>query len=214
MSTVSASRNKVIMPVVIVAVIGLALLLVPLIYGQRLPLERSLTASLLIWCGVIFAVGGMLYTGRAIWKLPAAETPRYLRWERGFIIAAVVVTALGLALLQNMLRDAGDAVFGVLGLVGYLFGAVVVVVAETASLEGNEQGYPQIVFYVVIAFLAQAAFGVALLRTGLVAGWAGWATIIWNLGWLVIFAVFRPRDIYYPVLHHVAPLIIGIALLA
>ena len=51
------------------------------------------------------------------------------------------------------------------------------------------------------------------MQTGLVAAWAGWATILWNLGWLLIMLIIRPRDIYYPVLHHVAPLLIGIALL-
>jgi hypothetical protein len=210
----SSSRTGVVALVVIVAAVCLALLLLPVIYGPRLPLERSITASLLILCSAIFVVGGMLFTARAFWKWPAAQTQRYLRWERSFIIAAVVATALGLALLQGLLRDAGDSVFGTMGTVGYLLGAVVVVVAETSALDGREWPTVQITFYVVIAFLAQAILGVALLRTGLVAGWAGWTAIIWNLGWLIIFAVLRPRDIYYPVLHHVAPLIIGIALLA
>ena len=124
-----------------------------------------------------------------------------------------MATALGLALLQGILRDAGDSVFSLIGMLSYLFGAVVVVVAETSALDGREWPNPQIIFYVVLAFLAQAALGVALLRTGLVAGWVGWATIIWNLAWLVVLPIISPRDIYYPVLHHVAPLVIGIALL-
>jgi hypothetical protein len=86
-------------------------------------------------------------------------------------------------------------------------------VAETAYLGKREWNYPQIVLYVVLAFLAQAAFGASLLQTGLVAAWAGWATVLWNVGWLLVMLFVRPRDIYYPVLHHVAPLLIGIALL-
>jgi hypothetical protein len=31
--------------------------------------------------------------------------------------------------------------------------------------------------------------------------------------WLVALPVFTPRDVYFPVLHHAAPLLIGIALL-
>ena len=108
---------------------------------------------------------------------------------------------------------AGEAVLARLGMVAYLFGAVVVVVAETAYVGKRDWIYPQIVLYVVLAFLAQAAFGASLLQTGLVAGWAAWASIIWNLGWLLIMFIVRPRDIYFPVLHHVAPLVIGIALL-
>lgn len=80
-------------------------------------------------------------------------------------------------------------------------------------LNNREWVYSQIVLYVVLAFLAQAAFGVALLRTGLVAGWAGWATIIWNLVWLIVLPIATPRDMYFPALQHTAPLIIGVALL-
>lgn len=111
------------------------------------------------------------------------------------------------------MRAAGDLIFGRLALVTYLIGATVVVVAELSYLHNREWVYPQIVFHVVLAFLAQAVFGVALLQTGLVAGWAGWATIIWNLVWLLILVIASPRNMYFPALHHVAPLVIGIALL-
>jgi hypothetical protein len=176
--------------------------------------ERQSAASLLILCFLVFSVGGMLYTGRAIWKWPAGQTQRYLIWERGFVIAAVMATVLGLVLLEDMLNSAGDSGFARLGMVTYVFGAVVVVTAETNYLNKREWVYPQVVFYVVVAFLAQAAFGVSLLQTDLTAGWVGWVTIIWNLGWLVALPILSPRDIYYPALHHAAPLIIGIALLA
>ena len=65
-----------------------------------------------------------------------------------------------------------------------------------------------------LLFLAQAAFGAALLRTGLLPGWVGWATIIWNLGWLVVLPLVRPQDMYYPWLHYAAPILIGIVLLS
>ncbi len=175
--------------------------------------ERHIAALLLIACAAIFCVGGILYTGRAIWKWPSAQTIGYLRWERGFIILAVVVTALGLVLLEDLLHGAGDPGIARLALVTYLIGAAVVLVAETSFLNSRDWNYSQVVLYIVLAFVSQAAFGVALLRTGLVPAWAGWATIIWNLAWLVILPIASPHDIYYPVLHHTAPLIIGIALL-
>ena len=101
---------------------------------QSLLAERQSAASLLIFCFVVFTVGGILYTGRAIWKWPVSETIGYLRWERGFVMAAVVVTVLGLMLLEDLLRNAGDMVFARLGLVTYLLGAPVVLVAETTFL--------------------------------------------------------------------------------
>jgi hypothetical protein len=182
-------------------------------YGVGILSERQVTAVLLILCSVLFAVGGILYTGRAILKWPAAETSSYLIWERSFIVAAVVANVLGLVLLEAMLRAAGDPIVARLGMVTYTFGAAIVVAAETLFLGRVGSVYTGIVFYVVLAFLAQAAIGAALLLTGFLPGWVGWATIIWNLGWLVALPIFSPRDLYYPVLHHTAPLLIGIMLL-
>ena len=204
-------RGVVAFSVAFAVIVSLVLLVV--IVRQDFS-ERSIAASLLVLSFVVFGVGGILYTGRAIWKWPAGQTPRYLLWERGFVIAAVLATVLGLVLLEDMLNSAGDSGAARSGMVTYVFGAVVVVVAETTYLGSREWVYPQIVFYVVLAFLAQAAFGVALLQTDFTAGWVGWTAIIWNLAWLVFLPILSPRDIYFPVLHHVAPLIIGIALLA
>ncbi|MDX1992902.1 MAG: hypothetical protein SF029_10950 [bacterium] len=190
--------------------IGAGLALLSAIAAQGVS-TRTIAASLLILSLIVFGFGGALFTGRAFWGWPIDNS--HMSWERGFIIAAVLATVLGLALLEDLLRIAGDSGFARLGMMAYLVGAIVVVVAETASLGGRNFVYPQIVLYVVLAFLAQAVFGAALLRTGLVAAWAGWATVIWNVGWLLIMLIVRPNDIYFPVLHHVAPLIIGIALL-
>jgi hypothetical protein len=64
---------------------------------------------------------------------------------------------------------------------------------------------PLIIVYVVVAFLAQAALGGALLQSGALATRIGWATILWNLAWLVALPIITPRDIYFPILHHAAP---------
>jgi hypothetical protein len=177
--------------------------------------ERQITAGLLILCFVVFAVGGILFTGRAFLKWPAAEAPGYLIWERSFIIAAALINLAGLALLEGMLRAAGDTIFARVGLITMIVAVAVLVPAEVSfmSTQVGSLARSQVVIYIVLAFLAQAAFGVALLRTDLLPGWVGWATIIWNLAWLVILPIFSSHDMYYPVLHHTAPLMIGIALL-
>ena len=212
MRTWFTSRNGAI-PLTAVIAIGASLALLSALATQGLS-ARTIAASLLILSFIIFVFGGVLYAGRAMWNWQIEELSSYVVWERGFVITAVLATVLGLVLLEDMLRAAGDSFMGRLGMVAYLFGAVVVVVAETAFLGKGDWVYPQIVLYVVLAFLAQAIFGASLLQTGLVAAWAGWGTVIWNLGWLLVMLLSRPRDIYFPVLHHVAPLIIGIALLA
>jgi hypothetical protein len=90
---------------------------------------------------------------------------------------------------------------------------VLVLVAETYNLSKQEWLQTLIVVHVVLNFLAQAIFGASLLQTGILPGWVGWATILWNLACLVYLPIFHPRDIYYPWLNYVAPLIIGVMLL-
>ena len=168
---------------------------------------------LLILSSLIFIVGGMLYTGRAIWKWPVGQTHRYLVWERGFVIAALLVAVLGFTILERMLEATGDSILAPSGLVLLSLGAAVVLVAEAFFVSRGEWIYAPTVVFVVLAFLAQAIFGAALLRTGLLPAWTGWATILWSLGWLVVLPIARPHDMYYPWLHYVAPLLIGIGLL-
>ena len=176
--------------------------------------EQTVAAWLLILSSIIFLPGGLLYTGRAILKWPAAQSQGYLFLERGLVMAAIITAALGLVVLDRLLEAAGDRIFSPLGLAIFSIGTVLVLVAETFSLGRQEWPYASIVVFVILAFVGQAAFGASLVRTGLLPAWVGWATIIWSLGWLVILPIARPQDMYYPWLHYVAPLLIGIALLA
>jgi hypothetical protein len=77
----------------------------------------------------------------------------------------------------------------------------------------EKRAYALFVVYVVLAFLAQAAIGGALLRSRVVGASIGWVTIVWNLGLLVVLSVITPGDIYYPIAHQIMPLVIGGALL-
>ena len=129
------------------------------------------------------------------------------------MIAAVVVAGLGFVLLERMLEAAGDPLLAPIGMAALFLSIGLILVVETYSLSKPEWLYAPTVLHVVLAFLAQAVFGASLLRTGLLPGWVGWATIIWNLGLLVYLPVFKPREIYYPFVHYVAPLLIGITLL-
>jgi hypothetical protein len=118
--------------------------------------------------------------------------------ERGLFVGAAVIAALGLAALAVILgvarRDA--RLPARLAAATYAVATVALVVA-----------------YVVLAFLAQAAFGIILLRTRFLSAWVGGAAIVWNLGWLVALPLVSPHDLYFPILHHPIPLVVGIALL-
>jgi hypothetical protein len=180
--------------------------------GNDLIIEQVLAGWLMILSALVFVVGGILYTGRAIWKWPVADGPAFLRLERGFVIAALLTVVVGLTLLERRLVAAGDNLLAPAGMVLFLIGAVLALVAETYSLSRQEWIYASIVVFIVLAFLGQAIFGAALLRTALVPAWVGWVAILWSLGWLVILPIARPKNMYYPWLHYVAPLLIGITL--
>lgn len=180
---------------------------------NNLTTQQMVSGWLLILSGIIFVVGGLLYTGRAILKWPAAQSQSYLYWERGFIMAAILVAALGWMLLARLLEANGDGILAPIGMVIFLIGTGLVFVAETTTISRQEQVYALVVVFVALIFLGEAAFGASILRTGLLPGWVGWATVVWNLVWLVILPIARPQDIYYPWLFYAAPLVIGIMLL-
>ena len=76
--------------------------------GTGFHAEQVAAGWLLISSGLIFAISGTLYTGRAIWKWPAAGTVAYLRWERSFVIAALLTAVVGFTILERVLESAGD----------------------------------------------------------------------------------------------------------
>jgi hypothetical protein len=168
---------------------------------------------LMIAAQIPMALGLSLFIGRNGAEGGAPQSPALFVWERSGWLAAVFLTALGLILLEGALLETKGRVLARLGASAYFFGAVLVVVAEAMPFPLDRPSYPLIVIYVVLAFLGQAAIGAALLQSALLPPWVGWTTLIWNIAWLVVLPVVSPDDLYYPILHHVAPLLIGIMLL-
>jgi hypothetical protein len=176
-------------------------------------------ADLTRLCGIffvlafaVFFVGGMMFWARMggmpLWATPFANS--YIMWERIFVMSAVILTVPGMMLLEEIFRSGGGGSIGRLGTYGYIFAAIFILTAEALGLQSASSHYPLIILYVVLAFLAQMLIGMGLLGTGIVPGWMGWFAILWNLAWLIILPLFSPRDIYFPVVHHVIPLFIGL----
>ncbi|MCC6188218.1 MAG: hypothetical protein IT318_04260 [Anaerolineales bacterium] len=175
---------------------------------------EGVTGLVLVLSSVVCFPGLMMFVFRGGQRGGQPPTPTYYVWERSFIMAAVTLAVLGFVLLDGQLETTGGRLLARLGTTAYFFGGVLLVAAEALSLTfGYDKLYGVIVIYVVMAFLAQAAIGGALLQAGWLAAWIGWATILWNIAWLVALSLLSPRDIYFPVLHGVMPLLIGIALL-
>jgi hypothetical protein len=186
--------------------------------GERIWSIEFSAGTLLILSFVALAVGATMYWIRGGTRGGAPPTQVYFMWERSFIITAVVLTALGLALLDGLLQNSAGRVLARAGASAYLFGGVLVVTAEASSIsqglhkDWSGQNWALAIIYVVLAFLAQAAIGGSLLQADLLPPWIGWATVAWSIGWLLVFVIKR-GDIYFPVLHHVMPLFIGVALI-
>jgi hypothetical protein len=158
--------------------------------------------------------GLIMFWLRAGHKGGAPRSPAHYAWERTFIAAWAVLSAVGFVLLRESMQNGPGQILAVAGSAAYFFGSVLLATAEILSpAVGYGKIYRLAASYVVIAFLAQAVLGVAVIQSGLVGAWIGWASIVWNIAWLVILPLISRRDIYFPILHSLMPLVAGIALL-
>lgn len=176
---------------------------------------QRVTGALLTLSFFVFLVGGLMFWARNGMAGNPAPNFAYFVVERGFVAAAAVIAAIGLWLLATILGDAhGDALAPArLAAAAFAIATALLVVGEASRLQQDRYLRAPVVAYVILAFLTQAALGVILVRTGFLPAWIGWATIAWNLAWLIVLPIVTPRDIFYPVLHHFLPLLAGIALL-
>ncbi len=172
----------------------------------------ALSAGTLFVIAIIPAVvGGIMNTGRNELRWAIAQSPQYLHWERSLWIVGIILLTLGMSLFSEMLQAEGEIILSRLGLTGFLFGAVLVVVAEGNMIDTQVwMGY-LVRLSVILILLSQAALGGAILQTEQLPRWVGWATLIWNISWLGL--LFRAQDPYYPILYYLMPLIIGVILI-
>lgn len=183
-----------------------------------------LAAGLFIVGAVIFWIGATSFPGMRLEGIAANQSGHFLT-SATFLVAAVITLA-GLTLLTLVLREAGDRYLSHLGLIAFIFGAVFWVihlafrltVMVWAAGELTRTGVPPpwyepwrnwaavlFGFYHVLAYAALAAYGGALLKSGLLSRWVGWTCIIFAL---VSVPFFGP-----PLAIHVVPWLVGILLL-
>ena len=178
---------------------------------QRFWTRQRTAGALLVAAILPLALGLYLFSSRNGVQGGMPRSLTLLMWERGSVVAAVVLTALGLVLLDALLQDTSGRILARLGASTYFFGAVLLVAAEAMRL--GQASYRLIVVYVVLALLGQAAIGGALLQSNVLPAWIGWMTIAWNLILLLVLPIVTPDDVYFPIVHHPMPLLIGVALL-
>jgi hypothetical protein len=145
----------------------------------------------------------------------------------------VLLTLAGFVVLRVALRQAGDDVWSALGQAAFAFGAVLwlvsiafratvtVAAAKETAATGTipawfepMRSWAGVLFavYMVLAYLAIAAFGRALLATSLAPRWLGRTHVVFGLvgaaGFLARVPAFIP-----PLMVHLVPGILGLNLL-
>lgn len=170
------------------------------------------TSGALIITGFVLHLGGVLLFNASSTFDWFAETPTSVAWERGLFIAAYAAAALGVAVLESVLNETRRVVPGRLGATGFLIAAVLAIIVE-ASFISQDAGQTALVVVMVIALLiAEAIIGWSLIGSGVTPVWVGWAVLVWNLGWFAVLITFLADDLYFPILHFVPLLLIGIGL--
>jgi len=178
---------------------------------ETLVTVRRLSGILLL-AGFALNFGGVVMYSFGTEYGWVAETPAYHARERGLFMVGYVAAALGVALLEPVLSKAGATILPRLVATAFPMATVVVLVMEALSFAGAGAPAALVVLAVLLLFGAEVLLGGALLVIRLVPAWIGWATVAWNVAWPVVLAVVSPGDPYYPVLHAIPLLVIGIPL--
>ncbi len=160
-----------------------------------------------------------------------ARHTKETRWGFRIILVGWIVAALGYVMLTVLLRDVGDPIISTLASVLFLIGIVSAIVfwaldLTVTVLAAEEMARTTIIpeyykvlvmsaesllgVYQMLALLATAGFGWALVQTGILPSWVGWVTVGWGLLWAGVH--LRSTEAV-PLLPMVMQLVIGVSLL-
>lgn len=173
--------------------------------------ERWVSGGLLVAAFILHLGGVVLFNGREFLSW-FDGTPAWFAWERGLFIAAYAAAALGVAVLESALHQTDRAVLGRLAATSFMIAAVLGIIVEASFLTGDTGQTALVVVMVIGLFLAETILGWALIGSGVASPWVGWVVLSWNLGWLAVLVVGVPDDLYFPILHFLPLLLVGIGL--
>jgi hypothetical protein len=154
--------------------------------------------------GVAFAVASQTGTD--------AVPPTFSAHVGGvLLIGTVSLTLLGLIGFASLLWSSGDRTLSSAGAAAYAVAATAWVIATGRAFALHVWTYELEVVFIVASALAMTAFGVSVLRAGVVSGRIGWLAIGWGVSALILFAL--PYEGFPPLVTQFVPLMVGIALL-
>lgn len=169
----------------------------------------------LAWSGALLIASFVLgFGGIALFIIrEELEGPDLFNWERGLLIAGYIAAAFGMAVLGAALQRVQWVVLARVATVTFVLAAFLAVAAETSLVtEGFSFNRDLATVMIVSLFVAEAIIGVVLLDSGPVPRWVAWTMILWNVLWLLGLLIFASSDKYFPGLHFIPLLLIGIPL--
>ena len=133
--------------------------------------------------------------------------------ERAFILGSWLVAAAAAVLLAGVRDRVRRPTPLVVGIALFAVGALGAAIAEVSLL------FPEFrltslwgVGFASLLFVGEALIGAGLLDGGLVPTWVAWTVTVWNVFWLVTLVIISRDDMYYPGLHYIPLLLIGVPL--
>jgi hypothetical protein len=176
---------------------------------RRLDPLPAWAAGFLLVGAVLVWAGATMYGNRNSCHLqlePCADISSSTTLERSLFAAAVIATVIGLKLVAELTRGTSGLGATLSGANLYMFGGFLIVTTEMAKISHTTYPDSMIVAYMVLAALGQAILGFGLTRGIRGLKWVGWATVVWNLGFLVMMLLTSdPVSLYIPLVHHVMP---------
>lgn len=174
--------------------------------------EGRVSGALIVASFMLHLGGVVLFNGREFLNW-FDGTPALFAWERSLLIAAYGAAALGVAVLESALQQTVRGVLGRLACTSFLIAAVLAIIAEISFLSRDTGQTALVVVAVIALFLAEVILGWSLIGSGVASPWIGWVVLFWNLGWLAVLVAVVPDDLYYPILHFLPLLFVGLGLL-
>ena len=141
--------------------------------------EQRVAGSLLV-IGFAFLVLAAFLYGFATY--PWGET-----WQHNVLSIGLVLTLFGLSVFQLVLIDAGDRLLARLGTIAFLVGVVMWLVGEAIALDSGRFIFEFERDYVVLACVAIAAFGGAVVKTTILPRWVGVTAMAWAVVWGILY---------------------------
>jgi hypothetical protein len=141
--------------------------------------ERRVASSLLVIGFASLVVAAFLY---GFGTYPWGE-----RWQHDVLSVGLVLTLFGLSAFQLVLKDAGDRLLAPLGTIAFLVGVVLWLVGESIALDSGRFIFEFERDYVVLACVAIAMFGAAIVRTTVLPRWVGRTAVAWAVVWGILY---------------------------